>query len=252
MIKDHRSTGAIDQHGNKFEGEGVILATGHSARDIYYLLRDKGLSLEAKPFAMGVRIEHPQRIIDSIQYHCGPKRDKNLPSAAYSLVHQVNDRGVYSFCMCPGGFVVPAATAPGEIVVNGMSTSTRDSRYANSGMVVSVLPEDLIAYKEHGVFAGLEYQKSLEKEAWIQGGQTQAAPAQRMVDFVNGRFTNPSQLNDCSYIPGITASAMHKWMPKDLRFRLQQGLMAFGKKMKGFYTNEAQILGVESRTSSRH
>ncbi|MCB0481072.1 MAG: FAD-binding protein [Flavobacteriales bacterium] len=237
-----------DQLGNVFESEAVILATGHSARDIFELVYAKGLSLEAKAFAMGVRIEHPQPLIDSIQYHCGTRRDKNLPAAAYSVVQQVNERGVFSFCMCPGGFIVPAATAPGEIVVNGMSTSTRDSRYANSGMVVAINLEDLGFYKSHGVFAGLEYQKALEKTAWEMGGKTQTAPAQRMVDFANGRVS--AQLNDCSYIPGITSSPMHEWLPKPIRSRLQQGLMAFGKKMRGYYTNEAQILGVESRTSS--
>lgn len=240
--------GVVDQHGNLYEGEAVILATGHSARDIFYLLDRKRLTLEAKAFAMGVRIEHPQRLIDSIQYHCKTDRDKNLPSAAYSLVHQVKDRGVFSFCMCPGGFIVPAATAPGEVVVNGMSTSTRDSRFANSGVVVSVGQEDFKAYKKAGVFAGLKYQKALEKNAWTEGGETQSAPAQRMSDFVNGRISN--QLNPCSYLPGISSSPLHEWLPKDIRYRLQQAFLAFGKKMKGYYTNDAQILGVESRTSS--
>jgi uncharacterized FAD-dependent dehydrogenase len=150
--------------------------------------------------------------------------------------------------MCPGGFVVPAATSPGEVVVNGMSTSTRDSRYANSGIVVAIDLEDLSPFKNEGVFAGLEFQKQLEKNAWIAGGKSQKAPAQRMTDFVEGKASN--SLNECSYIPGITASPMHEWLPRHIGRRLRQGFKAFGKKMKGYYTNEAQILGVESRTSS--
>jgi len=247
-IKSKKLTAVIDQNENKYEAESTILATGHSARDIYYLLDKKGLSLEAKSFAMGVRIEHPQPLIDSIQYHCGTQREKHLPSASYSLVQQVKNRGVYSFCMCPGGFIVPAATAPGEIVVNGMSTSTRDSRFANSGMVVAIDIEDLRWKKKYGVFAGLEYQKHIEQMAWEQGGKTQAAPAQRMIDFVNGK--NSTSLNACSYIPGITSSDMHDWLPDDIGNRLRGAFKAFGTKMKGYYTNEAQILGVESRTSS--
>jgi uncharacterized FAD-dependent dehydrogenase len=247
-INSGKIVSVIDQYENKFEAESTILATGHSARDIYYLLHKKGLSLEAKSFAMGVRIEHPQPLIDSIQYHCGSQRDKHLPSAAYSLVHQVNNRGVYSFCMCPGGFVVPAATAPGEIVVNGMSTSTRDSRYANSGVVVAIDTKDLKWTKKYGVFAGLEYQKHLEQMAWEHGGKTQAAPAQKMVDFVNSK--NSTSLNSTSYIPGVNSSDLHEWLPDDIGKRLKVAFKAFGRKMKGYYTNEAQILGVESRTSS--
>ena len=247
-IKSGKIISVIDQNQNKFEAQATILATGHSARDIYYLLKEKGLSLEAKSFAMGVRIEHPQPLIDSIQYHCEAPRDKYLPSASYALVQQESKRGVYSFCMCPGGFIVPSATAPGEIVVNGMSTSTRDSRYANSGMVVEINVEDLPGIKKHGVFSGLEYQKHFEKMAWEQGGKTQASPAQRMVDFVNGK--NSTTLNSCSYIPGITSSDMHDWMPEEIGNRLRNAFKTFEKKMKGYYTNEAQILGVESRTSS--
>ncbi|MBD78996.1 MAG: FAD-binding protein [Crocinitomicaceae bacterium] len=247
-IRSGKVVSVIDQNQNKFEAEATVLATGHSARDIYYLLDRKGLSLEAKSFAMGVRIEHPQPLIDSIQYHCGPQRERHLPSASYSLVHQVKDRGVYSFCMCPGGFVVPAATTSGEVVVNGMSTSTRDSRYANSGMVVAIDIEDLRLKKKYGVFAGLEYQKQLEQLAWEQGGKTQTAPAQRMVDFVNGKHS--TMLNGCSYIPGITSSDLHDWLPDHIGKRLKHAFRAFGKKMKGYYTNEAQLLGVESRTSS--
>lgn len=247
-IKDHRIKAAIDNQGNKYEAESTILATGHSARDIYYLLKNKNLSLEAKPFAMGVRIEHPQPLIDSIQYHCDSKRNKHLPSAAYSLVEQINGKGVFSFCMCPGGFIVPAATSPGEVVVNGMSTSTRDSRFANSGMVVAIDLEDLKPFEKFGEFAGLEYQKQLEKSTWLAGGKTQTAPAQRMVDFSEGKISN--ELNPCSYIPGITSSPMHEWLPRHIGKRLRKGMKLFDSKMKGYYTNEAQILGVESRTSS--
>ncbi len=238
----------ITQSGEKIEAEAVVLATGHSARDIFYLLQEKKLELEAKPFAMGVRVEHPQPIIDQIQYHCEGKRDKNLPAAPYAAVEQINGRGVYSFCMCPGGFIVPAATAQNELVVNGMSTSTRDSRYANSGVVVAIELEDLKSYEKYGVMAGLEFQKYLEKAAWTAGGKTQAAPAQRVVDFTEGKLSN--ELNECSYIPGITSSPMHEWLPKHIGKRLRKSFKAFDQKMQGYYTNEAQILGVESRTSS--
>ncbi|UTW64143.1 FAD-dependent oxidoreductase [bacterium SCSIO 12741] len=248
VLEGNEVRGIVDQNGNRFEAKHLILATGHSARDVYELLHRKGIAMEAKAFAMGVRIEHPQPLIDKIQYHCDTDRGKYLPAASYSLVHQVVGKGVYSFCMCPGGFIVPAATAPGEVVVNGMSTSTRDSRYANSGMVVTVEPEELKGFHQYGVLAGLRYQMALEKQAWQAGGETQTAPAQRMVDFVNGNLSG--ELNNCSYIPGIQSSPMHEWLPKDIRFRLQKGFQAFGRKMKGYYTNEAQILGVESRTSS--
>lgn len=241
-------TGVVAQNGDKFKGKAVILATGHSARDIFELLDQKKIRIEAKELAMGVRIEHPQRLVDSAQYHCGMDRGKYLPAASYSLVQQVKGKGVYSFCMCPGGFIVPAATAPGEVVVNGMSTSTRDSRYANSGMVVEVKFEDAKRFKKHGPLMMMEYQKELEKTAFELGGGTQAAPAQRMVDFVMGK-ESPS-LNDCSYIPGLTAAPLHEGLPKQIRERLQLGFKAFGRKMKGYFTNEAQILGVESRTSS--
>lgn len=247
-INNNKVIGVIDQHGNLIEGDAVVLATGHSARDMFYLLQDKGLALEAKPFAMGVRVEHPQPIIDRIQYHCEDQRDKNLPAAPYSVVEQISGRGVYSFCMCPGGFIVPAATAQQELVVNGMSTSTRDSRYANSGVVVAIELEDLKSYEKYGVLAGLEFQKYLEKAAWTAGGKTQTAPAQRVVDFVEGKYS--SELNDCSYIPGITSSPMHEWLPKHIGKRLRKALKGFDQKMRGYYTNEAQLLGVESRTSS--
>ena len=248
IIKSGKAVGVVDQNGNNIEAVSVVLATGHSARDIFYLLQSKGLELEAKPFAMGVRVEHPQPIIDNLQYHCDGPRDKNLPAAPYSAVEQINGRGVYSFCMCPGGFIVPAATAQQELVVNGMSTSTRDSRYANSGVVVEIGLQDLKAYEKHGVLAGLEFQKYLEKAAWMAGGKTQTAPAQRIVDFTEGKLS--PELNDCSYIPGLQSSPMHEWLPKHIGKRLRKVFKAFDQKMKGYYTNEAQILGVESRTSS--
>jgi len=229
--------------------DAVILATGHSARDIYYLLHQKNIALEAKSFAMGVRVEHPQHIIDSIQYHCPGERDELLPAAAYSLVHQVNGRGVYSFCMCPGGFIVPAATANGEVVVNGMSPSKRNNLYANSGIVVEInVEKDIPKYNHFGVLKGLEYQKSLEKLAFTAGGRSQTAPAQRLTDFVEGRLSD--DLNATSYQPGLKSAPLHSLLPKIIGGRLRTGFKAFGQKMKGYYTEEANIVGVESRTSS--
>ncbi len=229
--------------------ERVILATGHSARDIYYLLHKKEATLIAKSFAMGVRVEHPQHIIDSIQYHCKTERDPILPAASYSLVNQVKERGVYSFCMCPGGFIVPAATANEEVVVNGMSPSKRNNPYANSGIVVEIdVNKDLPKYERFGALKGLEYQKSLEKLAWTAGGRTQTAPAQRLTDFVEGKLS--SNLNTTSYQPGLKSAPLHSLLPKLIGGKLRTGFKQFGIKMKGFYTSEANIVGVESRTSS--
>ncbi|QXP57769.1 FAD-binding protein [Cellulophaga sp. HaHa_2_95] len=237
------------QNGTEMAVNRVILATGHSARDIYYLLHKKEIALEAKSFAMGVRVEHPQHIIDSIQYHCSGSRNELLPAASYSLVAQVKNRGVYSFCMCPGGFIVPAATAPGEVVVNGMSPSKRNNLYANSGIVVEInADEDLRKYEKHGVLKGLEFQKDLERLAFTAGGRTQAAPAQRMTDFVEGKLS--ADLNATSYQPGLKSVPMHSLLPKLIGSRLRGGFAAFGEKMKGYYTAEANIVGVESRTSS--
>ncbi|ARV14922.1 NAD(P)/FAD-dependent oxidoreductase [Polaribacter sp. SA4-12] len=237
------------QNGTEMAVNSVILATGHSARDIYDLLHKKEIALKAKSFAMGVRVEHPQEIIDQIQYHCKGERDELLPAAAYSLVHQVNNRGVYSFCMCPGGFIVPAATANGEVVVNGMSPSRRNNRFANSGIVVELdIDKDFKKYEEFGPLKGLEFQKDLEKIAFFAGGRTQAAPAQRLVDFVDGKLS--PELNDCSYQPGLNSAPLHSLLPKIIGGRLRKGFAAFGKKMHGYYTNEANIIGVESRTSS--
>ena len=247
IIKGAKIKGVIDQNGNKILGHSVILATGHSARDIFYLLKQHKIKIEAKPFALGVRIEHPQPIIDRAQYHCNV-RSKYLPAASYKFIHQVNGKGVFSFCMCPGGHIVPSATEQGEVVVNGMSASTRSSRYANSGMVVAIEQEDLIKYNKYGELAGLVFQQEMEKMAWEAGGKTQAAPAQRMVDFNNGKLSNT--LNDCSYIPGINSAPLHELLPSMISNRLQEGFMIFGRKMKGYFTNEANILGVESRTSS--
>ena len=246
LISDKRVMG-VKAGERVFEGKAVILATGHSARDIYELLHQKDILLEEKSFAMGVRVEHPQRLIDSIQYHC-KIRDDYLPAAAYSLVQQVDGRGVYSFCMCPGGFIVPAATAPGELVVNGMSPSRRDNKFANSGMVVEIRTEDLEDYKDYGVLAGLQFQKEYEQMAFRNGGVGQVAPAQRLMDFVKGRVSN--NLPETSYQPGIISSPLHMWLPEHIGGRLQEGFKIFGKKMPGYLTNEAVVIGVESRTSS--
>ncbi|MCL5127627.1 NAD(P)/FAD-dependent oxidoreductase [Algibacter sp. L4_22] len=227
----------------------VILATGHSARDIFYLLHKKEIALEAKSFAMGVRVEHPQHIIDSIQYHCSGDRHELLPAASYGLVQQVNERGVYSFCMCPGGFIVPAATANGEVVVNGMSPSKRNNLFANSGIVVEIdVNKDLPKYEQFGPLKGLEYQKNLERLAFTAGGRSQVAPAQRLTDFVKGNLS--SSLNPTSYQPGLNSAPLHSLLPKFIGSRLRKGFEAFGQKMKGYYTEEANVVGVESRTSS--
>ena len=229
--------------------QAVILATGHSARDIYYLLHKKNISLIAKSFAMGVRVEHPQQIIDTIQYHCKGERDEILPAASYSLVQQVKERGVYSFCMCPGGFIVPAATANGEVVVNGMSPSKRNNLFANSGIVVEInIEKDIPNYNKFGVLKGLEFQKDLEKMAFNAGGKTQAAPAQRLTDFVQGKLS--TNLNPTSYQPGLNSAPLHTELPSLIGDRLRTGFKAFGQKMNGYYTAEANVIGVESRTSS--
>lgn len=231
-----------DHHKVKY----LVLATGHSARDIYYLLHDRNVKLEMKHFAMGIRVEHPQKLIDDIQYH--HSKNDYLPAASYSLTTQVNNRGVYSFCMCPGGYIVPAATSSNEIVVNGMSSSNRHTPYANSGIVVEVHTEDLEKYFKHGELAGLVFQEDIEKMAFINGGRGQIAPAQRLADFVKGRLS--SSLPDNSYIPGLLSSPVHFWLPENIGKRLQQAFKDFDKKMKGFLTNEALVAGVESRSSS--
>ncbi len=249
IIKENRLQGVQLQNGKEIPVKCVILATGHSARDIFYLLEKKKIALKAKSFAMGVRVEHPQTIIDSIQYHCTGERNELLPAAAYSLVHQVKNRGVYSFCMCPGGFIVPAATAPGEVVVNGMSPSKRNNKFANSGIVVEInVDTDLAKYDHFGALKGLEYQKDLEKLAFTAGGRSQCAPAQRLTDFVEGKLS--VDLNPTSYQPGLKSAPLHSLLPKLIGSNLRAGFAEFGKKMKGYYTAEANVVGVESRTSS--
>jgi len=227
--------------------QAVILATGHSARDIFYLLHRHGVPIEAKPFALGVRIEHPQPLIDQIQYG-QRERDRELPASSYRLASQVGGRGVFSFCMCPGGLVVPAATAPGELVVNGMSMSRRDSPYANSGTVVAVELEDLAPYAQHGVFAGLAFQQAVEQTFFQHGDGSQRSPALRLPDFVQGRIS--ASLPGTSYIPGLYAAPVHELLPAAIYDRLRLGVQEFGQKMKGYFTEEATVIGTESRTSS--
>ncbi len=247
LIRDSVAHGVQLSDGQNIEGKAIVLATGHSAKDVYYMLANQGIVVEAKPFAMGVRVEHPQELIDTIQYH-GLKRGEYLPAASYSLVSQVDGRGVYSFCMCPGGFIVPASTLPGEVVVNGMSPTLRNSRWANSGIVVEIRMEDLNKYSRHKQFAGLKFQQELEFLAGIKGSFGVKAPAQRMADFVAGKQS--ANLPECSYHPGIKTSPMHDWLPKHISKRLQVVFKQFDQMMRGFLTNEAVILGVESRTSS--
>ena len=230
------------------EGAAVVLATGHSAKDIYHTLHHDGVRLEAKGFAMGVRIEHQQRLIDSIQYHM-PERGEYLPAASYALVNQVEGRGVYSFCMCPGGFIVPAMTDAAQSVVNGMSPSGRNSRWANSGLVTEVRPEDYaFLMEEHGALAGLVFQQQLEEAARVNGGDKQIAPAQRVSDFVAGRAS--SSLPATSYIPGLVSSRLDKWMPEFMASALRKGIASFDRKMRGYVTPDAIVVGVESRTST--
>lgn len=248
-IRNQKLQAILLQNGGEMPVNRVILATGHSARDVFYLLKEKEIALKAKSFAMGVRVEHPQRIIDNIQYHCKGERNELLPAASYSLVHQVKNRGVYSFCMCPGGFIVPAATSPGEVVVNGMSPSKRNNPFANSGIVVEInVDEDIPKYEKFGVLKGLEYQKNLERLAFTAGGRSQVAPAQRLTDFVEGTLSQ--DLNPTSYQPGLKSAPLHSLLPKTIGSRLRSGFSEFGRKMHGYYTAEANILGVESRTSS--
>ena len=223
----------------------VILATGHSARDVYGYLVQQKIEVEPKGIAVGVRLEHPSALIDQIQYHRKEGRGQWLPAAEYSFVTQVEGRGVYSFCMCPGGFVIPAATGPGQVVVNGMSPANRGTRWSNSGMVVETRPEDV---EGDDVLRVMRYQEQLERLCWQQGGMRQTAPAQRMADFVNARLS--SALPRSSYAPGLVASPLHFWLPAGVAKRLQQGFLTFGRQARGFLTNEAVMIGVETRTSS--
>ncbi|MGB0862582.1 MAG: NAD(P)/FAD-dependent oxidoreductase [Saprospiraceae bacterium] len=247
IIQDEKTVGVIVNDEKEHFADSIILATGHSARDIFEILHQRKITIEAKPFALGVRVEHPQPLIDRIQYR-QPKREENLPASSYKLVCQVKDRGVFSFCMCPGGMVVPASTAPGEIVVNGMSPSKRDSPYANSGTVVSVELEDLTDFEEFGVFAGLEFQKHVEQTMFKASDGSQRAPAQRMTDFIHRKTSKT--LPKTSYVPGLISSNLHELLPSFIYERLRQGMIEFGKKMKGYYTEEAVVIGIESRTSS--
>jgi hypothetical protein len=225
----------------------IILATGHSARDIFYLLHKRHIKIEAKPFAIGVRVEHSQSLIDTIQYH-GDDANPYLPPASYSLVEQVDGLGVYSFCMCPGGIIAPCATAVDEVVTNGWSPSKRNNPYSNSGIVVSVAPQDLPNYKEDDPFVCLDFQKMVERDCWVAAGKSQKVPAQRMIDFVNGVVS--TDFPKTSYQPGLTAVDLNTVLPDLLASRLRTAFVAFGKKMNGYYTNEAVLHAPESRTSS--
>ena len=254
---EHRVTGFEVQH-NRLTGlrvndkelwpvKAVLLATGHSARDIFEQLYQSGIAIEAKPFALGLRVEHPQALIDQIQYHSRGARHPALPAASYSLVQQVKQRGVYSFCMCPGGIICPAATSEGEVVVNGWSPSKRNSPYANSGMVVELQPQDFGGKREDPLRA-MRFQAQIEQKAFVAGNGKQVAPAARLSDFVKGKVSN--SLPDCSYLPGLRAADFSEVLPPFIHHRLKGGFKAFGQKLKGYLTQEAVVVGVESRTSS--
>ena len=247
VIEGNQIKGILAAGNEKYLSSEVILATGHSSRDVYEICMHRSIKLEMKSFAMGVRVEHPQELIDRIQYHGNPG-GRYLTAASYNIVRQVEGRGVWSFCMCPGGFIVPSATSQDEVVVNGMSPSRRNSPFANSGIVVEIRPQDLHDYSRYGEMAGLRYQQELEREAWINGGQSQMAPSQRLADFVDGKYS--SSLPENSYTPGVTSSSLHEWLPSSIGNRLRSGFRLFGSAMKGYLTNEAVVLGVESRTSS--
>lgn len=249
-IKDNKIISLKTANDGNFAADAFILATGHSARDIFKLLHRKNIEIEAKPFALGVRIEHPQSIIDSAQYHCNT-RGEFLPPASYSLVEQVKQRGVFSFCMCPGGIIATASTDPGELVVNGWSPSKRNNPFANSGMVVQVAEQDALKYfkkKEIDPLLLMDFQQSVEQKAFTAGGGKFVAPAQRMVDFCNNKISQ--NLPNCSYLPGLQAANLQSVLPDFIYQSLQGALKMFGAKMKGYYTNEAVLVATESRTSS--
>jgi uncharacterized protein len=251
IIQNDTIKGVKTAAGNTFNANAVIIATGHSARDIFELLHTKNILIEAKPFALGVRVEHPQSIIDSIQYHCpvNKHRDDFLPPASYSLVQQVNERGVFSFCMCPGGIIAPASTSEGELVVNGWSPSKRNNPYANSGIVTAVELKDFIHFqKKQSPLSGMYFQQAVERKAFQYGGGKFVAPAQRMADFTQKKTS--SSLPECSYLPGITAAPLNEVLPPFVYSSLQQAFIEFGKKMRGYFTNEAILVATESRTSS--
>jgi len=257
ILHQYEVIGIRTSNGKEFRGP-IILATGHSARDVYQLLHQRGIRQEAKSLALGVRLEHPQMLIDQIMYHNPKGRGEHLPAAEYSFVTQVQGRGVYSFCMCPGGFVVPAASGPEQVVVNGMSPSNRGSKWANSGLVVEFHPEDIaenmlrISDPELAntppELTVMHFQEQLEKLCYIQGGSSQTAPVQRMNDFIQNKVSQT--LPASSYTPGIKSSALNEWLPKGISSRLQEGFNIFNRNSKGFLTNEALLLGVETRTSS--
>jgi uncharacterized FAD-dependent dehydrogenase len=258
ILQNDKVTGVVNQHGEKIFADAVIVATGHSARDIFELLDRKRIAIEAKPFALGVRVEHPQALIDSIQYHC-VIRDEHLPPSSYSLVEQVNGRGVFSFCMCPGGIIAPAATHPGELVVNGWSPSKRNNPFANSGMVVSVEEKDAVEYFKqekintknttlHSPLTLMHFQQRVEQKAYAAGGGKFVAPALRMIDFCNNTIS--TNMPACSYLPGVRAADLSQVLPAFIYKSLQEGFKAFGKKMYGYYSNEAIVVATESRTSS--
>ena len=251
VVEGERVTGveAVDlKTGGELTFHGpVILATGHSARDVYRLLVESNIHIEAKGIAVGVRLEHPSQLIDQIQYHNREGRGKYLPAAEYSFVTQVVERGVYSFCMCPGGFVIPAATGPQQLVVNGMSPSNRGTQWSNSGMVVELHPDD-VGGDSSDPLCMMHFQEKLERDCWQQGNMKQTAPAQRMADFVNNRLSY--DLPKSSYAPGLISSPLHFWMPPFVAKRLQEGFKKFGKMSHGFLTNEAVLIATETRTSS--
>ena len=247
IVEEGRVCGIV-AGGQEMRASAVILATGHSARDVYRHLTASGIEIEAKGLAIGVRLEHPAELIDQIQYHSREGRGKWLPAAEYSLVTQVQGRGVYSFCMCPGGFVVPAASGPEQVVVNGMSPSNRNGRWSNSGMVVEVDPLTPFRGNTDSPLRMMLLQEELEKTCWLQANQKQTAPAQRMTDFVNGRLS--ASLNPSSYAPGLIASPLHFWLPEFISTRLREAFKLWGKQKHGFLTSEATVIGIETRTSS--
>ncbi|WP_276382024.1 NAD(P)/FAD-dependent oxidoreductase [Flavobacterium sp. H4147] len=247
LVKNNEVEGIVTQNGDKIHANKLILATGHSARDIFELLDKKKILIEAKPFALGVRAEHSQELIDSIQYSCD-FRGEHLPPAPYSIVKQVNGRGMYSFCMCPGGVIAPCATSPGEVVTNGWSPSKRDQSTANSGIVVELKLEDFKPFAKFGALAGMEFQKSIEQKAWHLAGETQKVPAQRMIDFTKSKVS--SDIPKTSYVPGTTSVELGQVFPGFLTQIMRQGFQEFGKSMRGYLTNEAILHAPESRTSS--
>jgi uncharacterized FAD-dependent dehydrogenase len=237
----------ITKDGDVIKADAVILATGHSARDIFLMLHERKIEIEFKPFALGVRVEHPQSLIDSVQYHSSV-RDEFLPPSSYSVVQQVDGKGVFSFCMCPGGIIAPAATNPNELVVNGWSPSKRNNPFANSGIVVSVDEKDILRYKQYGPLSGIHFQKDVENNAFDAGGGKFVAPAQRLIDFCENKMS--SSLPDCSYLPGIKSALLKNVLPVFIHKRLQTAFKEFGGKMRGYYTNDAVVVAAESRTSS--